>query len=333
MADLRGFGNTPEGETVQLVTLAAGALSVRLLTWGARLHDVRLAGTPWPLVLGSPTLDGYLGSMANFGPVVGPVANRIAGAEAVIAGRRHRLVANEAGRTTLHGGPRGCHRRNWALAEATATRAVFTLDLPDGDEGFPGNRRLVADYSLSAPATLDLRLSATTDRATLVNLAPHPYWNLDGAPDISGHRLTVAAERYTETDAALIPTGALPRVAGSRFDFRAGQGLDTARDLDLNLCLADAPRPLTEVARLEGAKGVTLALATTEPGLQVHDAPRMDTAPMIGLSGQPYGPRAGIALEPQLWPDACHHPGFPPIDLGPGETRVQHSRMTFDRIG
>jgi len=333
MADIRDFGTTPEGETVQLVTLAAGALSVRLLTWGARLHDVRLAGAPWPLVLGSPGLDGYLGPMANFGAVVGPVANRIAGAEAVIAGRNHRLIANEAGRTTLHGGPKGCHRRNWALAEATATRAVFTLDLPDGDEGFPGNRRLVADYGVTAPATLDLRLSATTDRATLINLAPHPYWNLDGTPDISGHRLTVAAERHIETDAALIPTGALPPVAGSRFDFRTGPSLGAARDLDLNLCLADGPRPLTEVARLEGAKGVALALATTEPGLQLHDAPRMDTAPWIGLSGQPYGPRAGIALEPQLWPDACHHRGFPPIGLEPGESRAQHSRMMFDRIG
>ena len=276
---------------------------------------------------------GYLGPMRYFGAVVGPVANRIAGAGASIAGAAHRFDANEAGRTTLHGGTRGTHARNWQIADASADRATFTLDLPDGDGGFPGNRRLVADYRAEAPGRLSLTLSATTDAATLLNLAPHPYWNLDGTADISGHRLTVPADRYTPTDAGLIPTGAVAPVAGTRFDLRGGCDLGSARDFDLNYCFDKAPGTLREVAVLTGGRGVRLTLRSTEPGLQVHDAPSMATAPHIGLTGQPYGPRGGLALEPQLWPDACHHAGFPPILLEPGATRLQESRMDIDRIG
>lgn len=333
MADIRNFGTGPAGEAVHLVTLRAGDLSARLLTWGARLQELRLAGTPWPLVLGAPGLAGYLGPMRNFCAVVGPVANRIAGATATIAGKECHFVANEAGQTTLHGGPQGTHARNWTIAEATEDRAVFTLDLPDGAEGFPGNRQLTAEYRAEPPGRLTLTLRAVTDRPTLINLAPHPYWNLDGTPDISGHSLRVAAEAYTPVDARLIPTGQVAAVSGTRFDLRAGRALDATRDLDVNLCLAEAPRGLTEVAQLKGAKGVRLTLATTEPGLQLHDAPRMATAPHIGLMGQPYGPRAGLALEPQLWPDACHHPAFPTTLLEPGATRVQKTRMDIDRIG
>lgn len=330
---IRDFGTAPDGTVVQQVRLEAGALAAMVLTWGARLQDLRLAGTPWPLVLGSPTLSGYLGPMAYVGAVVGPVANRLAGAEAVVGERRHRLVANEAGRTTLHGGPRGTHARTWRIEAAEPAAVRLALDLSDGEEGFPGNRRLVAEYRLAPPATLTLTLSATTDRPTLMNLAPHPYWNLDGSADISGHRLRVAAERYTPTGPGLIPTGAVDPVAGSRFDFRAARGLHEARELDLNLCLAESPRGLTEVAELCGARGVRLTLATTEPGLQLHDAGRMATAPAIGLTGVPYGPRAGIALEPQGWPDACHHPGFPPILLEPGGGREQRTRLSLSRDG
>ena len=333
MAMIRDFGKGSAGEPVEAVTIRAGGLSAVLLTWGARLQDLRLAGTPWPLVLGAPTMAGYLGPMRNFGAVVGPVANRIAGASAVIAGERFHFDRNENGRTTLHGGAKGSHARNWRIAEAGDDHVTFTLDLPDGEEGFPGNRQLVAAYRVTAPDTLSLTLSATTDRATLLNLAPHPYWNLDGTADVAGHHLQVAASRYTPTDAALIPTGDVADVTGSRHDFRTGRDLDTTRDLDVNLCLADAARDLTQAAVLEGAKGVRMVLSTTEPGLQLHDATRMDTAPQIGLTGQPYGPRAGIALEPQLWPDACHHPHFPSIMLEPGTRRDQVTRMAFARAG
>jgi aldose 1-epimerase len=162
-----------------------------------------------------------------------------------------------------------------------------------------------------------------------MNLAHHGYWNLDGAPSTRGQRLSIAADRYLPVDALLIPTGE-ERHVQDVFDLRKGRALDGSEGFDHNFCLARAPRPLTEVARLEG-RHATLHLATTEPGLQIYDGRRLDTAPFPGHGGKPYGPFAGLAMEPQRWPDAPHHPGFPPITLDPGQTYRQETRWRFTR--
>ena len=163
-----------------------------------------------------------------------------------------------------------------------------------------------------------------------MNLANHSYWCL-GPGDLSGHRLQIAADRYTPVDADLIPTGATPDVAGTPFDFRRPRTVGPEADTtyDHNFCLADGRRPLAFAARLTGPTGLALTLDTTEPGLQVYDAARMSTGTCRGHSGAPLGAFAGVALEAQCWPDAPHHPTFPPIRLDPGQTLRQETRWSF----
>lgn len=324
----RPFGRTAAGAEVQALTIAAGDLRARILTLGAALQDLRLAPCGWPLTLGGQEVAAYEGPMAYFGTVVGPVANRIAGARAEVAGRSHRFDAND-GPNTLHGGRAGTQAALWRIAAAGPDRAALVLDLADGQGGFPGNRRIAAEYRAEAPARLRLALTATSDAPTLINLAHHGYWNLDGALDTAGHRLTVPADRYTPVDAGLIPSGAVLPVAGTEFDLRGGITLGPQTRLDHNFCLADAPRPLAPAAFLEGRRGLRLALSTTAPGLQVYDGAGLCTAPHPGHAGRPYGARAGVALEAQHWPDAPHHPGFPPILLRPGETWRQETLYDF----
>ena len=324
------FGTTADGRAVEALHLRGGELRVALLTYGATLQDLRLAGTPWPLTLGAGSVAAYEGPFAYFGAVVGPVANRIAGARALIGGQLHQFTANEAGCTTLHSGPTGTHAQVWQIEDATEASATLRLDLADGLGGFPGNRTLRAKFELIAPTTLGLALSATSDAPTLINLANHSYWNLDGSADTGGHRLTVAADHYLPVGAALIP-GAPVDVTGTAFDFRASRSLDRNPALDHNFCLATSPRALTPAATLEGARGVRLDLATTAPGLQVYDGRRLATAPWPGLMGEPHGPYAGVALEPQHWPDAPNRPEFPPILLAPGETYRQATTFSFSR--
>jgi aldose 1-epimerase len=40
---------------------------------------------------------------------------------------------------------------------------------------------------------------------------------------------------------------------------------------------------------------------------------------------------AGLAIEPQNWPDANHHPNFPQAVLRPGETYDQQTQFIFSK--
>ena len=296
------FGTCPDGSAVHAVEIGGPRLAAVILTHGARLHRLSFDGSP-NLMAGSPDLAGYLGADRYSGPVVGPVVNRIAGATAEIAGRAYRFEANQDGRHSLHSGV-GAQDHVWEVVETAPDRVRMRLALEDGAGGFPGNRELEATYGVDG-SDLRLELRATSDAATLMNLAHHGVWNLDGADSWQGHRLRVETERYLPTDGDKIPTGDVAEVTGTAYDHRSLRGADPT--LDHNFCFEASSEPRL-LARLEGATGRALEVLSDAPGLQVYAG----------------GPR-GIALEPQLWPDAPHHPHFPSILLDRGEVFRQET--------
>ncbi len=326
------FGITHAGTEVERLTIGDDKLTVHILTLGAILQDVRLAGVPYSLTLGSADIAAYQGPMAYFGAIVGPVANRIAHASAVIDGQRHHFAANEGG-NTLHGGPMGTHALIWEPTELTETSATLRLSLADGLGGFPGRRILFATFSVFPKAVLELTLTATTDAPSWINLANHSYWNLNGTETLEGHSLQIAADRYLPVDAAKIPANPAP-VDNTPFDFRTIRpiGANQRDRYDCNFCLSDAPEPLRKVASLHGGSGIEMSLETTAAGLQVYDAAHVDTAPFRGHQGFAYSEHPGIALEPQGWPDAPNRDEFPSVRLDPGDTYEQVTRWSF-RIG
>ena len=112
------FGTTPAGSEVECLTIGDDHLTAGILSLGAILQDVRLAGVPYSLTLGGSDLAAYQGPMEFFGAIVGPVANRITNASAVLNGQRHHFAANE-GPNTLHGGSTGTHALIWEPTEHT----------------------------------------------------------------------------------------------------------------------------------------------------------------------------------------------------------------------
>lgn len=326
-ASIKPFGTTAAGAAVQVITLRAGELTARVLTYGATLQDLRLAGTPWPLCLGAERVAAYEARLPWCGAVVGPVANRIGGATALVAGELWAMEAND-GANTLHSGSEGVSQQIWQIEAAKADEVTLLCALPHGACGLPGTREIRAHYRLVAPATLEITLTARSDAPTLMNLAHHPYWNLDGTPSTAGHRLSIAAAQYLPTDTQNLPLAPVP-VAGTGFDLSAPRALPDLPPLDHNFCLAG--EGLREVARLSGAKGVSMAVETDAPGLQVYDGRALASTPWPGLTGAPYGAHAGLAMEPQLWPDAPAHGDFPPINLAPGTEWRQVSRLHFTR--
>ena len=309
------FGTTKAGKTAHAITLQAGDLSVTLLTYGARVQDVRLAGVDHALTTGSDDLADYEGAMLYHGAIVGPIANRIGTARVRLDGMMYELERNEDGARHLHSGSEGTHAHVWDVVEVTDSTATLALDMPDGMAGLPGKRRVMAQFVLTAPATLTLTITADSDTTTVMNFANHSYWNLDGSATWHGHRMKIAADHYLPIDAATCPTGDVEDVTGTGMDFREGPviGAQTPA-LDHNFCLSDTITPLRDVLWLTGQTGTRMVMATNMPGLQVFDGrPAYDA----------------LAIEAQHWPDAPNNAHFPQIKIAAGETYEQVTSWRF----
>ena len=337
MAETTLFGRLQDGTAVEEVTIAAGDLSAKIITLGAIVRDVRLAGVGHPLVLGFDDLDGYLHHSPYFGAVVGRFANRIGDGRFTLDGKSYPLVVNERDRTQLHGGPDGFGRRNWRIAAQDAASVTLTLTSPNGDQGYPGTLTARCRYTIEAPSTLHFDAEATTDAPTIVNLAQHSYFNLDDSADILDHRVAIDADAYTPTDEYLVPTGEVRPVDGTGYDRRALAPIRLIRDgkrfaYDINLVVAAAKsdEPLHQ-ARLESARnGIALDVWSTEPGVQFYDGAYVKVG-VPGLGGRRYGANSGVCFEPQLFPDAPNHDNFPSAVLRPGETYRQATRFAFSQ--
>ncbi|MEM7644373.1 MAG: aldose epimerase family protein [Pseudomonadota bacterium] len=308
--------------------IAGHGLRARFTDWGAALMDLRWEGFDGPLVLGFSDPNLYPDHSRYFGATAGRYANRIGEGRFTLDGVEYRTDPNFLERHTLHGGAKGTGKRVWEMLDHEADAIRFGITLADGEMGFPGAMRVEALFTCAPGARFRVEYRATCDKPTLCNLAHHSYWCLDGTGNVSAHVLTVAADRYTPVDDGMIPTG-VASVVGTRFDFRDGRALPGEGLLDHNLCLSDGRVALRPVAVLRSeASGVAMEIATTEPGLQVYDGAKLDVQ-VPGLAGRRYGAYAGVALEPQIWPDAPNQNGFPDAVLRPGETYHQITTFGF----
>jgi aldose 1-epimerase len=330
----KNFGTLPDGAEVELIAIAAGNLRAEIMTWGAVLRDLRLDGHAPPLVLGFDQFEHYPTHSPHFGAIAGRYANRIKAGRFQLDGTTYQLDLNQMGRHHLHGGAQGFGKRPWTLTEFGVDFVTLSLHAAAGDMGYPGALDVTCTYRIVPPGTLRVELSAKTTAPTLVNLAHHSYFNLDGSADIGGHTLQIVGDRITETDQDLIPTGTLLPVAGTAFDFRTARPIDDAAGTryDTNYCLSDAHRPVTGpvVTAVGGDGRVSLRVWTDQPGVQFYDGHKL-AVPVPGLEGRRYGPRAGFCLEPQVWPDAPNQPAFPSAVLRPEQTYRQSTEYRFAR--
>ena len=326
---IESFGKTQSGIAVQRVTLSNGNLTAHFLSFGGILQDLRLAGYSPSLVLGFENFSAYETAGSYIGATAGRFANRIANGHLDIQGQHYQLDRNFLERHTLHGGHDSIGKQPWNIVEHHADRVIFSIHLPDGHMGFPGNLSIELEWQVKADDTISAILRAQTDAATVCNLAQHSYFNLTGRPDMNGHKLEVAAEHYLPVDNEFIPTGEVLSVGGTGFDFRQPEPLPTKQPLNHNFCLSADRQPLRPVAWLSAEEaGLTLELRTTEPGLQLYDGSLLSSG-VKGLNGHVYGPCSGLALEAQLWPDAPHHPHFPSALLLPDELYFQQTELKF----
>jgi aldose 1-epimerase len=325
-----------DGTPVFEVTIASQAgASAKILTWGAVVRDLVVPASNGlqRVVLGLNTLEDYLNYSPSFGAVPGRFANRIANGRFVLDGVAYQLERKPGQKHTLHGGPHGFNHKIWKLGAYDGSSVELTLESPDGDSGFPGNLTATCVYRLLEPATLRVELSAVSDSPTIINLTQHSYFNLDGSPDILDHELTLFADFYTPADAELIPTGEIRAVAGTPYDFRNPRTIRnpelTPYDTNFVAALQWGEDGLAQIAALRSPKnGLTMSLWSTEPGVQFYSAAPLNV-PVPGLDGNLYGAHAGLALEPQAFPDSPNRRHFTDCVLRPEDEYRHVSEFRF----
>jgi len=328
-----GVGTIADGSAVDLYMLKDSGIEATIITYGARIVSIRTPdcfGTMANVILSYSGLDSYVADQSSYlGAVLGRYANRIASGRFSIGDRSYQAATNNHG-NTLHGGAVGFDRRVWS-AQPFSSGGDLTLVSEDGDQGFPGNLTVCVRYSIAANV-LRIDYFSSTDRATVVNLTNHAYFNLSGRSDaaILDDELAIAADRFTPINSRLIPTGALFPVEGTPFDFRTKNAigaridsgheqLELAGGYDHNFVLSDISGELRAIAHLRNASsGRALTVSTTEPGLQLYTGNFLDKH-RFGKAKEGHGRRTGLCLETQHFPDSPNHSNFPTTELRPGQ--------------
>jgi aldose 1-epimerase len=332
----QSFGQA-DGRNVDIYTLTnAHGVEARITNYGGIVVSLRVpdrAGRFDDVVLGYDSIDGYLKGTSYLGALVGRYGNRIARGRFTLNSVGYQLAVNN-GENALHGGLKGFDKVVWNAKPQQGMNGPgleLTYSSHDGEEGYPGNLSVRVNYTLTNNNELKVDYFATTDKDTVVNFTQHSYFNLagHGNGDILNHRLMLAANRFTPTDAGAIPTGELRSVKGTPFDFTSATAIGSrinqddeqlrlGKGYDHNWVLNGPAGRLRLVATVfEDTSGRTMEVWTSEPGVQFYTGNYLNGTP-VGKGGKAYLKRYGFCLETQHFPDSPNKPSFPSTTLKKG---------------
>lgn len=326
------FGYLRDERRVDRITLTHphSGFSVEVLEYGARLKAIRVPHPrhgPINTVLSYASLQEYELDTAALGSIIGRCANRT-------VARAHpefQLSCND-GTNHLHGGTVGFGRSLWratACVDGDVPAVSMELHSPDGEEGYRGNVSVKMELRLDSPLSFRTVVTATTDRATPLNLTWHPYFNLTGDPDasIEDHELRLAALTYLPMSPAQIPTGEIRAVDGTPFDFRRRTAIGARlheTDGGYDHYYPIVPGSAVAAELLSQRSGIRLNVITNQKGLQFYTGNSL-----AGATPRLFRARVGLCLEPHGFPNALNEPGFPSVMLLPGETYRHDTRYVF----
>lgn len=341
------YGVSKDGHKVTAYTLVndSGA-SATILDHGARVAAIRVPDRNGKLgntVMSFADMRGWE-SLGYYNTIVGRVANVILNGF-TLDGVRYPLKPGPNG-VTMHSatGYTGYGERMWAvepIRRSDGAAVTLTLDSPDGDQGFPGHVKVRVTYRFTNDNALRLDFSATTDKATPINLTNHLYFNLNGnsTTPVYDHDLQVMSDRIAPLNPAT--GGEIGPVAGAPYDFTKPTPLRERLGLALGPEYATPGRSLPVpptmlrifnlpffadnrldrvAARLhDPASGRVLEVRTTEPSVHVF-TPLSVPGDHLSDVGKPFTRAPSIALETQHLPDSPNRPEFPSVILRPGQT-------------
>ncbi|HEV8505470.1 MAG TPA: aldose epimerase family protein [Chitinophagaceae bacterium] len=329
------FGHFNNSPVTEYTLTNSSGMQASILNYGGTVTKLMVPGKDGMMgdvVLGFESFDGYR-QKANpyMGALVGRYANRIGNAKFTLDGKAYTLAPNNFG-NSLHGGNVGFDKVIWNVTKIGDSSLKLTYQSKDGEEGYPGNLKAEVIYTLGSDNSLKLDYTATTDKATPVNLTNHSYFNLSAGRDsiVLGHVVQLNADKYTPVNDQLIPTGQIADVKGTPLDFTTpkavGKDIDKVKGgYDHNWILKDQKAATV----YDPASGRYMEVFTTQPGIQFYTGNFLNGSLVNTKNGKKYAQHAGLCLETQHYPDSPNQPSFPTAILKPGETYRQTTVYKF----
>ena len=330
---ITAFG-TAKGQLARLIELRSDSgHRIQISNYGGIIHKWECPdnnGSIDDILLGCRDLNGYLKGHPYFGAVIGRYANRIAHGRFSIDGNAYILAQNLNGHH-LHGGAEGFDKKIWRYeTDCTENQATikFRYTSPHLEEGYPGKLEVSVTYIFEESGKLRIQYTAETDAPTHINLTNHCYFNLSGHKQnhIRNHFLWINADRITESDASLIPTGKYLSVDDTPFDFKTFRPIgEHIRDENIQLRNGSGydhnyvlnMHPDKVAAKVwDPNSGRLLTVNTDQPGLQLYTGNHLQN--VEGKNGL-YSENSGFCLETQHFPDSPNQPDFPATLLLPAE--------------
>ena len=335
------FGTYDNAAITKYTLTNPSGMEVSIINYGGTITGINVpdkGGNKGNVVARFDSLSGYL-QKGNpfFGCLVGRYGNRIANAKFKLDGKTYTLAANNDG-NSLHGGNKGFDKMVWNAEKIAGDSSLqLTYVSKDGEEGYPGNLSVKVIYTLTGENELKIDYTATTDKPTPVNLTNHAYFNLSAGRDstILEHQLMINADKFTDVNDKLIPTGKLPEVKGGPMDFNVSKviGKDIGQvkgGFDHNWILNKKGSELSKAAELyDPVSGRLMEVWTTEPGVQFYSGNFLNGQLVNTPGNVKYIKHAALCLETQHYPDSPNQPAFPNTILKPGETYQQTTIYKF----
>lgn len=285
------------------------------------------------------------------GATLAPTAGRIANGHLPLSNGNIQLSRNENDHHNLHGGFHNASFQNWTLCSVEETKdsacVTFEITLPDGLDGFPGNRQLKAIYTLTDQHLLTIRYEAISDKETYFNLSNHCYFNLSGnfSRPALDHVLQVNADLCLTNAPDFIPSGTR-NVMETPFDFRRPVSLKQHLDhysseeqlmwnkgynhgFILNRLDASPKTPEHDLICALPGSPLSLSISSDAPCMVLYSGGYIPEG--LPLSdGQKTVPSCALAFEFQDYPDAPGGHGFSYATTSPGKLWSRTIRYQFD---
>lgn len=331
------YGVTSAGDSIRKYTLTnKNGMKVEVINFGGIITSLTAPdknGKYEDVVLGFTKAEDYFnGNPYYFGALIGRYGNRIANAEFSLEGKTYKIDKND-GPNSLHGGKEGFHTKFWNIEpvkDAKFPTLKLTYTSADGEEGYPGKMTTTVLYTLTDEDAVEISYEAVTDKATVVNLTQHSYFNLSGnfTKTVTDHELQINADQFLPVNETLIPTGEQKPVKGSPFDFTVSKAigkdinadddqLKKGKGYDHNWILnGKGMRSIAKVCHPES--GRMMEVLTDEPGVQFYSGNFLDGKFETKTGGKNEF-RTGFCLETQHFPDSPNQSGFPSTELKPGQ--------------